>query len=212
MTIVGVAPTVRQAQVNEIEPDAVVYLPYRLEPESFTTIVARGRGEAALLATPLRLAVQAVDPDQPVFNVRTFDKTMEQSRWAYRVFGTMFALFALLALVLSSLGIYAVMAYSVSQRRQEIGIRMALGAGSRAVTLGVLRGALLQLTIGLALGLAGGYGASRLLQSMLVRMDARDPMTFGFVIALLTIVTIAACLVPARRAARLDPLVALRSE
>ncbi|MPZ20922.1 MAG: FtsX-like permease family protein [Luteitalea sp.] len=212
LTIVGVSPTIRQAQVHEIEPDAVVYLPYRLEPAGFTTLLARARGEPSILTTPLRRAVQSIDADLPVHAVYTFDALLARSRWPYRVFGTMFALFALIGLLLSSVGIYAVMAYAVSQRRQEIGIRIALGAGSSRVALGMLRGGLLQLAVGLALGLAGAYGVSRLLESLLVQTTSTDPLTFGTIIALLSAVTIVACLLPARRAARVDPIVALRAE
>lgn len=212
LTVVGVSPTVRQAQRDEIEPDAVVYLPYRLEPASVAMIFARAQGEPTMLATPLRRAVQSIDADLPVFGVRTFEELLARWRWPYRVFGTMFALFALIALVLSSVGIYAVMAYSVSQRRQEIGLRIALGAGSGTVAFGVLRGGLVQLGIGLAIGLVGAYGASRLLGGLLVQTTPTDPVTFTAIISLLVAVTIAACLIPARRAARVDPIVALRAD
>lgn len=210
LTIVGVSPTVRQARRDEIEPDAVVYLPYRLEPASVAMIFARAHGEPAMLSTPLRRAVQSIDANLPLFEVRTFEALMALWRWPSRVFGTMFALFALIALVLSSVGIYAVMAYSVSQRRQEIGLRIALGAGSGTVAFGVLRSGVVQLGIGLAIGLAGAYGASQLLGSLLVQTTPTDPLTFTAVISLLISVTIAACLIPARRAARVDPIVALR--
>jgi predicted permease len=212
VTIVGVSPTVRQANVQDIEPDAVVFLPYRLEPAGFATLMARGRGAPTLLSAPLRRAVQAIDGDLPVFDVRTFDAILQQARWPYAVFGTMFALLAVIALVMSSVGIYAVMAYSVSQRRQEIGIRMALGAGRNTVAFSVLRSGLIQLTIGLVLGLAGGYGVSRLLATLVVQMEPSDPTTFVAIVAILASVTVGACLIPARRAARVDPLVALRAD
>jgi putative ABC transport system permease protein len=147
-----------------------------------------------------------------VFDVRTLDGVLARQRWPYAVFGTMFALFALIALVLSSVGIYAVMAYSVNQRRQEIGIRMALGARTGTVAFSVLRGGLIQLLIGVVLGLAGGFGVTRLLGSLVVQMSPTDPLTFVAIIALLVAVTVAACLIPARRAARVDPLIALRAD
>ncbi len=212
VTIVGVSPTVRQGNVQDIEPDSVVFLPYRLEPAGFATLMARGRGEPTLLSAPLRRAVQAIDGDLPVFDVKTLDAVLRQARWPYAVFGTMFALLAVIALVMSSVGIYAVMAYSVSQRRQEIGIRMALGAGSNTVAFSVLRSGLIQLTIGLVLGLAGGYGVSRLLATLVVQMEPSDPTTFVAIVAILASVTVGACLIPARRAARVDPLVALRAD
>ena len=132
-------------------------------------------------------------------------------RWPYRVFGTLFTIFALIALVLSAIGIYAVMAYSVAQRRQEIGIRMALGATARNLILGVLRVAAIQLAIGISLGLAGAWGVSRVLATILVRSTGTDPVVVATIIVLLTAVTLVACIVPARRAARVDPLTALRS-
>jgi putative ABC transport system permease protein len=213
VTIVGVSPSIRQRELERVEPDAVVYLPYRLEPVAFSTVIARAQGNSpSLLSSPLRRAVQAIDPDLAVFDVRTFDALLARERWPYAIFGTMFGLFAFIALVLSSVGIYAVMAYSVSQRRQEIGIRMALGANAGTVTLGVLRGGLIQLAIGLTLGLAGAFGVGRLIQTLLIQMSPSDPTTFAGTIVLLLIVTIAACLIPARRAARVDPLIALRAD
>jgi putative ABC transport system permease protein len=212
LTIVGVTPTIRQGSSREVEPDAVVYIPYRLEPLAVTSVLARGRGEPSVLSAPLRRAVQTIDGDLPVFDVRTLDGVLARQRWPYAVFGTMFALFALIALVLSSVGIYAVMAYSVNQRRQEIGIRMALGARTGTVAFSVLRGGLIQLLIGVVLGLAGGFGVTRLLGSLVVQMSPTDPLTFVAIIALLVAVTVAACLIPARRAARVDPLIALRAD
>jgi putative ABC transport system permease protein len=127
------------------------------------------------------------------------------------VFGTIFGLFALIALTLSAVGLYAVMAYSVTQRTQEIGVRMALGARSAQVSWLVLRRGLVQLTIGLVLGLAGAYGAAQVLESVLVPgTAAREPLLFVSIAAVLITVALTACLVPARRAARVDPLVALR--
>jgi hypothetical protein len=212
VTIVGVSPTVRQGDVQDVQPDAVVFLPYRLEPAGFASVMARGRGEPTLLATPLRRAVQAIDGDLPVFDVKTFDAILMQARWPYTVFGTMFALLAVIALVMSSVGIYAVMAYSVNQRRQEIGIRMALGAATGNVAFSVLRGGLIQLAVGVALGLAGAYGVSQLLATLVVQFEPTDPVTFVAVVTILAAVTVGACLIPARSASRVDPLVALRAD
>ena len=160
----------------------------------------------------VRREVQAIDPDQPVFTIQTLDQMLAEDRWPFRVFGSLFAIFAVIALVLSSVGLYAVMAYSVTQRTQEIGVRMALGAEARQVSWLILKRGLMQLAIGLTLGLAGALALSRVLRSVLVQITPSDPVTFAAITMLLTVVSIAACLLPARRATRVDPLVALRAD
>jgi putative ABC transport system permease protein len=212
LTIVGVTPTVRQRNVQDVDPDAVIYASYRLDPPFGTALLLRGRGEPGALTSAVREAVQATDPDQPVFGVQTMEQAFAQQRWPYRVFGTMFTIFAIIALVLSSVGIYAVTAYSVTQRTQEIGVRMALGAQSRQVSWLILRQGLVQLAIGLALGTAGALAAAPVLQALLVQIKPTDPVTLVGIGVVFTIVTVCACLIPARRATRLDPLTALRIE
>jgi len=124
----------------------------------------------------------------------------------------LFTIFACIALVLSAVGIYAVTAYSVTQRTQEIGVRMALGARRNQVSWLILRQGLIQLAIGLTIGVAGALPLSSVLQAMVVQIPTKDPVTFTAILAILVAVTIAACLIPARRATKLDPLVALRAE
>ena len=135
-----------------------------------------------------------------------------QQTWPYRVFGSLFAIFAVIALVMSAVGLYAVMAYSVTQRTPEIGVRMALGAEGGQVSWLILERGLIQIGVGLLLGLSGAYFLSRVLSSVLVQITPSDPVTFASITAILTIVAIAACLLPARRATRVDPLIALRAE
>jgi putative ABC transport system permease protein len=129
-----------------------------------------------------------------------------------RVFGSMFTIFAVIALILSAVGLYAVTAYSVSQRTSEIGIRMALGAQPEQVLWLVLRRSLLQLAIGLPVGIAGALGVGRLLQSLLVQTSSRDPLTIAVIALVMVVVSVAACFWPARKATRLDPVTALRYE
>jgi putative ABC transport system permease protein len=133
-------------------------------------------------------------------------------RFSFRVFGSMFAIFAAIALVLSAVGLYAVTAYAVSQRTAEIGVRMALGAQSTQVLWLMMRQALWQLAIGLPIGVAGAFAVGRLLQSVLAQTNGNDPLTVASIALLLLIVSLAACFWPARRATRLDPVAALRNE
>ncbi len=209
-TIVGISPTIRHSSPQDAEPPAAVYMPFRQDPPGFASLLIRSRLTPGAVMDAVRREVQAVDPDQPVFTIQTLDEIMQQARWPFRVFGTLFVIFAAIALVLSSVGLYAVMAYSVTQRTQEIGVRMALGAEARQVSWLILKRGLLQLVIGLAIGLSGAYGLSRVLQTVLVQVSPNDPVTFVSITVLLTAVSIAACLLPARRATRVDPLVALR--
>jgi putative ABC transport system permease protein len=212
LTIVGVGPTIRQGSPQSTDPDAVVYQPYRLQSPGSMNIIARSQVAPTSLTPLIREAVQAVDSDLPVFNVQTMDELLAQNRWPYRVFGTMFALFAFIALVLSAVGIYAVTSYSVTQRTQEIGVRMALGARPGEVSWLILRRGLIQLGIGLTIGLSLALFAGIPLRAILVQVPPRDPVTFATIISVLVVVTMAACLIPARRATRLDPLTALRIE
>jgi len=175
-------------------------------------LLARSNGDPAALTSLVREEIRIIDPDLPLFRIETMDQSLAQQRWGFRVFGTMFAMFAAIALVLSAVGLYAVTAYSVAQRTQEIGVRMALGARPAQVRWLVLRRGLVQTAIGLVLGLAGAVGVGRLLESILVQTSTRDAVTLISVVFLLAVVSIAACLAPARRATRLDPLVALRYE
>ena len=138
----------------------------------------------------LREEVRAIDADLPLFGIRTMDEQLAQARWPFRIFGTMFAIFALIALVLSAVGLYAVTAYAVSQRTQEIGVRMALGAQGNEVAWLFLRRSFVQLGIGLTLGIAGAFGVGTLFSQtqLLVQNRAGDPITIGGIALLLAIV------------------------
>jgi predicted permease len=212
VTVVGVVPTVRQRNFQEPDPDPVAYLPYRADPQRFVTLIVRSQSDASRITPLVREEMRALEPDLPLFQIQTMDNLMAQLRFSFRVFGGMFAIFAVIALVLSAVGLYAVTAYSVAQRTQEIGVRMALGAQPKQVLWLVMRRALLQLGIGLPIGVGGAFAVGRLMQSVLAQTSGRDPLTIGAIAVVMCLVSLAACFWPARRATRLDPVAALRNE
>jgi putative ABC transport system permease protein len=211
-TIVGISPTIRHSSPQDAEPPAVMYVPHRQNPPSGGSILVRSRLDVGAVMNAVRTEVGAVDPDQPILAAQTMEQMLEQQMWPYRVFGSLFAIFAVIALVMSAVGLYAVMAYSVTQRTTEIGVRMALGAEGRQVSWLILKRGFWQMGLGLTLGLAGAFGLSRVLRTLLVQVTPTDPVTFAAITTILTTVAIAACVIPARRATRVDPLIALRAE
>lgn len=208
VTVVGVSPTVRQSQMSE--PGPVVYVPYKASPNAAMSLIVRTSLDAGVASSMLREEVRALDADLPVFEIRTMDQVISYMLWLSRVFGTMFAVFAGIALVLAAVGLYAVTAYSVTQRTKEIGIRTALGAQRAQVYWLILRRAAVHVTIGLILGLAGAYSVLGLLRGMLVGRYGQDLVTLAAIAGLLLFVCVVATLEPARRATRLNPVAALR--
>jgi putative ABC transport system permease protein len=211
-TIVGISPPIRHSAPQDGDTDPVVYLPSIQEPPASASIILRSALPPPAVMAPARTAVQAIDPDQPVFALQTVDELRESRRWGYRTFGAAFSVFAAIGLLLSSLGLYAVMARSVTQRTQEIGVRMAVGAQPREVAWMILRQGIRQVGLGVAIGIAGALALNQVLQRMLVQVTAADPLTFVATIAILAAVSFAACFVPARRAWRVNPVEALRAE
>jgi predicted permease len=215
LTVVGLVPNVRQRNNNqEREPDAIAYIPHRQNTAMAraTTVIARTRTDPAQATKILREAMMGVDPDQALSTPRTMDEALAQNRWLLRVFSTMFTIFAAMALVLAAVGLYAVTAYAVTQHTRDIGVRMVLGAQPGQVIWLFLKRSIVQLTIGLTIGVAAAIGLGRVLQSFLVQTSARDPLTLVSIVVLLTVVAFLASVGPARRATRLDPLHALRHE
>jgi ABC-type antimicrobial peptide transport system permease subunit len=211
LTVVGVVPDILQDD-ESFEVSPVIYLPFRQRAQGGMEIVVRTRVPPATLGDAIRREVQAIDEDMAVRALRPLEESFWLRNWRYRIFGTMFAIFAGIALVLASLGLYAVMAQSVSQRTREIGLRMTLGATRRNIFGLVFRQGMLRLAIGLAIGLAGSFWATSGLESMLVGVSPADPTTFAAVATVLMMAGVLGCAVPASRAVRVDPLVALRKE
>jgi len=209
-TVVGVSPAIRQTSLGHDE-DALVYRPFRQGPPFWFSIMARVRS-AASAANVLREEVRKLDPDLPLIRMWTLDEYLDRLRGETRVLSTLFSVFALIGLLLSAVGIYAVTAYATSQRTQEIGIRIALGAATRDVVWLVLGSSLRQLALALPIGMAFAIAVSRLLASVLFAVTPLDPMTFVSIPVMLSAIVFAACLVPAWRAARLSPVEALRTE
>ena len=210
-TIVGVSPTIRQRSM-ERDPDPVVYITHGQNAlmAMSANLLVRARDNPVVVTSQLRQEISAMDPDVPVTNIRTMDEILARNRWPQRTFGTMFLVFAVIAIVLAAVGLYSVTAYSVAQRTQEIGIRMALGAEGQQVRWLILRRGMIQLSIGLTLGLAGALGVGRLLQGLLVGTGPTDAVTLVAISLVLVTVAAMACFWPARRATRLDPVKALR--
>ncbi|HEV8145128.1 MAG TPA: ABC transporter permease [Bryobacteraceae bacterium] len=211
LTVVGVAPDIRQNTTTP-EPEPLFYVPLRQEPRRWMTIALRAKVPPATLGSAARKEVQAVDENLPVFELRTLEEQIGRQTWPYRVFGGMFAIFAAVALGLASMGLYAVIAHSVSQRTQEIGVRVALGASSGTILRMVFGQGMRQLAIGLAVGLAAAIGVTRVLQGILVQVSPSDPTTLILVTLVLSAAAMLGCAIPARRAIRVDPVEALRHE
>jgi predicted permease len=209
--VVGVVGDVKRFGLEGAE-DWATYVPYAQQPWTEMVIVARAASEPASLAGAIKAAVQAVDKDQPIHNAKTLDAIIANSTSQRRFNLLLLAVFAAVALILAAVGIYGVMSYSVTRRTHEIGIRMALGATPRDV-LGMIVGQGLALaSVGVGVGVAAAYGVTRVLESLLYGVSPTDPLTFAATALLLASVAVAASFIPARRATRVDPMVALRYE
>ena len=209
--VVGVIGDVKYAGLDQ-QTKPEMYTPFAQRPWPFMRIVARTKSDPSLALTAIREAARAIDKDQPVDKVTTMSAVVSSSMAERRFYMQLLGMFATLAFVLASVGIYGVVSYSVAQRTREIGIRVALGA-QRSDVLGlVLKEALRLTALGVGLGLVGAYAATRVLRSLLFEVKATDPMTFICLSLLLTLIALLASYIPARRATKVDPLVALRYE
>lgn len=209
--IVGVVGDTKPSTLEE-KSNAQVYTPHTQDGSwGFMTLTIRTGTDPATLTSALRREVLALDKDLPIFNVKTMQDVVAASIGSRRTSVLLFSVFAGVALLLAAIGIYGVMAYTVTQRTQDIGIRIALGARAADVLVMVIRQGMTLALIGICVGLAGALGLTRLIASLLYDVRATDPLTFGAISLLLALVALLACWVPARRASRVDPIEALRA-
>ncbi|HEV2668741.1 MAG TPA: ADOP family duplicated permease, partial [Blastocatellia bacterium] len=215
VTVVGIAGDVRQMGMDQ-PVKAEMYLPYQQVKGDFWSaprdLVIRSLVDPMSIVAAARREINAVDPDQPISNIRTMEDLLDEEIGQRRLGMMLLAAFAALALSLASVGIYGVLSYFVVQHTQEIGVRLALGAQRRGILVLVMRRGMTLASAGVAVGLFGAFALTRLMSSLLYEVSAADPVTFAAVAALLSAVAMLACYVPARRAMRVDPIVALRTE
>jgi putative ABC transport system permease protein len=211
LSVVGVVSDIKHFGLDT-PARPVVYTPYMQVASPQMSLVVRAQADPASFAASARRAIHAVDKDQAVSDVRTMEQWLSDSVSSRRFSMLLLALFAAVALVLAAVGIYGVMSYSVTQRKHEIGIRMALGAGARDVLRLVVGQGIMIALAGVVTGLAASFALTRLMGSLLYGVSATDPLTFAVIPLFLLGVALGACFVPARRAAKVDPMIALRYE
>jgi putative ABC transport system permease protein len=209
--IIGIVGDVRHTKLDQ-DAEPMSYWPMAQMPYSFMTFTLRTRGDAAALTTAARNVIQTLDPQQPVGNVRTLESLVGSSIARQRFNTLLLSVFAVLALLLSAVGIYGVMSYAVAQRTHEIGIRAALGATASDILRLVLKRGMILILIGISAGLMAAFVLTRLIKNLLFGVDATDPLTFVVISLILIGVALVACFVPARRATKVDPMIALRYE
>jgi len=211
VTVVGVVSNIIQDDQTRQTFDPLVYVPFRQKPGGGAWVFVRTRVPPERVANVFRQEVQALDPELPIYGPFALTERLEMF-WDTRFYGVLFLIFATLALLLASVGLYSVIAHSVSLRTQEIGIRMAIGASARDVVALVLVQGMIPLGGGLAVGLAASLAVNRVLQSVLVQVSPSDPITLAGASTILMVFATLGCLIPARRALRVDPVVALRHD
>jgi putative ABC transport system permease protein len=211
-TIVGVSAPFLQGDTAEAFRSSVVYLPHRQNTPRTSSILIRSPLPPAQVLSAVQQAVQAVDSDQPVLAIETVAAAMANEQLFHNIFSWVFGLLASIGLLLSAVGVYGVMAYAVTQRTQEIGVRMAIGAGRRHVSWIFLKRCLWQLALGLAIGLPGALALGQIISFNLVEIEPSDPVTIIGITVAVVVVALASCLIPVRKASRVDPVIALRAD
>lgn len=210
LTIVGVVPDMMTTGWLEEESTEGFYVPLTQSPSGYINVAIRTQGDPLALASMVGEEVMAIDPNLLIFSVNTLSGAITQRTWYVDVFGTLFVIFGLAALLLSEIGLYGVMAFSISRRTHEFGLRMTLGAQAADVMKLILKQGLTQLALGLFLGIGLRLGLSRAVEGIFYGVNAWDPVAYTSVAAAMVATSVLACLVPARRATRVDPAVALR--
>jgi putative ABC transport system permease protein len=209
--VIGVVANVRYGTIDTAaKPD--VYVPLMQAPQSSMRLFVRARTDATSLAGAIRREVAALDATLPLSEIKTMNERVGDAMWRTRIGAWLLSTFAAVALLLTAIGVFGIMAQTVVQRTAEIGIRMALGAERRDVLALVLRRAVVVTAAGVTLGLASAIGLTRVLATLLYEVTPTDPLTFVSVAVVITVVALAACYVPARRATHVDAIVALRTE
>jgi hypothetical protein len=211
-TVVGVVPDVMIEEIGADEVTPAAFVPYAYEQTANTGLIVRATGDPTALTPAIREAIRASDPSLPVFAASSMDEIRRGGFWQFELFGNMFGAFGALALVLALVGVYGVLSYSVSQRTQEFGVRMALGAEPGDVRRMLLGQGLTLAAWGIGLGIVGAFAITRIIGGLLYNVTATDPISFGGVVVLMLVVAALAAYLPARRATQVDPMVALRAE
>jgi putative ABC transport system permease protein len=209
--VVGVVSDVKHSSLDT-ESGLEMYVPYTQKPFNFMGLVVRTTGDPIRMAPAVRGEILSIDRSQPVYDVKSMSQIVGASVSQPRLYTLLLGIFATLAVVLAAVGIYGVMSYSVTQRSHEIGIRMALGADRSDILKMVVGNGMLLAAIGMAVGLGAAFIAARVLESLLFGVGIRDVTTFISVPLLLAAIAFLSCFIPARRATRIDPMVALRYE
>jgi putative ABC transport system permease protein len=212
LEVIGVVGRVKMESLNQNSDRVQGYFSYGELPQSGMTVLVKASSDPTQLVSSARQVVGQIDPDQPIYSVRTMNEIRAESVAGERLNLTLLSLFAGIALVLAIVGIYGVMSYSVTQRTHEIGIRMAIGAQQSDVFKMILGHGMKLALIGIGIGLVGAYALTRLMETMIFGVKATDATTFASIAVLLAVVALLACYLPGRRATKVQPTVSLRYE